>query len=226
MGYAYITQALFERGMLMPGKRGLGFAVGHEPLPAQFASMGCQILATDLDTAHEQAKAWADSDQHAESLDVLNVRGICPPDVFDRSVSFRFVNMNAIPSDLGQFDFVWSSCSLEHLGSLAHGEDFVMNSLRNLKPGGVAVHTTEFNVGSNFFTTKIGGAVIYRRRDIERLAKRIGQAGCSIDLDFTKGNLPIDTFVDLPPYTHEKHLRLKLNGHIATSIGLIIEKPA
>ena len=44
----YISQVLHERGMLQPGKKGLGFAVGKEPLISLFAKMGCDILATDM----------------------------------------------------------------------------------------------------------------------------------------------------------------------------------
>ena len=49
--FCFIAQALDERGMLARGRRGLGFAVGTEPLPAMFASRGCAIVATDLATA-------------------------------------------------------------------------------------------------------------------------------------------------------------------------------
>ena len=46
---AGIAQALYERGKLKPGSRGLGFAVGKEPLSDLFASFGCDVVATDLE---------------------------------------------------------------------------------------------------------------------------------------------------------------------------------
>ena len=46
--FAAINQALSERDMLKPGRKGLGFAVGREPLPSIFASHGVRIVATDL----------------------------------------------------------------------------------------------------------------------------------------------------------------------------------
>jgi hypothetical protein len=46
--YVFITQALFENGFLKQGAKGLGFAVGTEPLPALFAYLDCEILASDL----------------------------------------------------------------------------------------------------------------------------------------------------------------------------------
>src|SRR6266542_2731592 len=58
--FAYVAQALYERGVLGPGKRGLGFAVGQEPLPALFASRGCTIVASDLHTEKVSA-GWKDT---------------------------------------------------------------------------------------------------------------------------------------------------------------------
>ena len=39
--------------------------------------------------------------------------------------AYREVDMRAIPTDLRGFDFAWSSCALEHLGSLGAGMAFV-----------------------------------------------------------------------------------------------------
>ena len=112
----YITQVLWERGLLQPGRRGLGFAVGNEPLVALFASFGCQIVATDLHEKKAQRLGWVDTNQHANSLEVLNQFGVCEPASFRQLVSFRPVDMNAIPDDLRDFDFTWSACSFEHVG--------------------------------------------------------------------------------------------------------------
>ncbi len=76
--------------------------------------------------------------------------------------------MNDIPGDLEGFDFNWSSCSFEHLGSIEKGINFLMNQLKTLKPGGWAVHTTEFNVSSDDKTIESGDTVVYRKKDIEK----------------------------------------------------------
>ncbi len=224
--YCYISQALQERDMLQPGKRGIGFAVGLEPLAALFASYGCEILGTDLQAEEAAKKGWVDTNQHAASLKELNRLGLCPPEAFEALVSFRDVDMRALPDDLGTADFIWSACSFEHLGSLEEGLQFVLNSARLLRPGGVAVHTTEFNVSSNDKTVSDGGVVIYRRQDIEDVTARLEQDGYVIDLDFTDGTLPGDAYVDQYPFKGEVHLKLDLWGHIATSYGLIIHAPA
>lgn len=221
--YCYIAQALHERGMLGPSRRGLGFAVGREPLSALFASLGCEILATDLATDEAREAKWVETGQHADSLDALNDRGICEPGLFRQRVRFRFVDMRCPPEDLGQYDFVWSCCALEHLGTLAAGERFILDSLRYLRPGGVGIHTTEFNLSSNFFTIRRGTSVVFRRRDIERIAAKLRKRGCRITLDFAEGRQPCDLAVDTPPYKQEVHLRLLLGRYTVTSFGLILE---
>jgi hypothetical protein len=60
--YCYIAQALYERGLLAPGRRGLGFGVGKEPLAALFASYGCTIVATDLDPVSALRGGWVQND--------------------------------------------------------------------------------------------------------------------------------------------------------------------
>ncbi len=224
--HVFIARALHERGKLAPGRRGIGFGVGTEPLPATFARLGAAVVATDLDFAEAASAGWLNANQHANSLLSLNKLGLCPADQFAELVSFRVEDMNNISPELhGGFDFTWSSCCFEHLGSIEHGLRFVEESIKLLKPGGVAVHTTEFNLSSNHDTAFEGGCVIFRRRDIDRLAQRLTAAGHKICLDYTEGTGPADQFVDVPPYgQHGKHLRLLLEGFVSTSIGLIVQR--
>ena len=98
------------------------------------------------------------------------------------------------------------------------------NQMDCLRPEGVAVHTTEFNVSSNYKTIARGPLVIFRRRDIEKAAARLRAKGHSIDLDFDSGTSPADLYVDLPPYKEEPHLKLKLGEFVSTSIGLAVRK--
>jgi SAM-dependent methyltransferase len=224
--FFYISQALYERGLLQPGRTGLGFGVGHELLPALFAARGCTIVATDQ-TPDSAAKAgWEKTNEHAHSLAALERPEICPSAVFREHVSFRVADMNHIPEEFAdRFDFCWSACCLEHLGSLAHGIEFVENSLKTLKPGGVAVHTTEFNLSSNLDTIESRDLSIYRKRDIETMVKMIGRAGHQVEpLDLNTGTTVVDGYIDLPPYHEEPHLRLRILQCDCTSIGLIITR--
>ncbi len=224
--WCYIAQSLQERGMLQPGRRGLGFAVGQEPLVSLFANAGCEITATDLDTDRAKSAGWVHTDQHSHDLATLNQHGICDPDDFRRRVTFRHTDMNRIPNDFeGGYDFLWSSCSFEHLGSLALGEQFVYNAMACLKPGGVAVHTTEFNVSSNTRTVDYRTVVIYRRCDMERMVDRLAACGHTIEpFSFETGDLPADRITDVPPYAQNGTLKLLIREYVSTSVGLVVAK--
>ncbi|HLN16794.1 MAG TPA: hypothetical protein VK277_08605 [Acidimicrobiales bacterium] len=222
--WLFICQALDEHSMLAPGRRGLGFGVGKEPLVALFASLGCQIVASDLDPDEAAAGGWAASGaEYAGGLTGLNDHGLCPSELFEERVAFRFVDMRQIPSDLAGFDFTWSSCAFEHLGTIEAGLEFVVDQVRCLRTGGVAVHTTEFNVSPGNGTITEGPTVLYRREHLEELAIRLRRLGCRITLDLTEGVAPADRHVDLPPFS-ETHLRTVLGEYATTSVALVIEK--
>lgn len=223
--FCYVLEVLEQQGCLQPGRRGLGFGVGHEPLPAVMAARGCAVVATDLPHEQAHAKGWAATDQHGRDLDYLNDRQICPPDLFRTQVELRYLDMNNVPYDLQNFSFVWSCCALEHLGSLAHGLSFVERSVACLEPGGIAVHTTEFNLASNQDTLDSEGTAIYRRRDMEALADRLIKKGHRIwPLNFHPGEGPLDRHVDVPPYSSDTHLKLAVAGHHCSSFGMIVQR--
>ncbi len=222
--FCYILQALATTGALAPGNRGVGYGVGQEPLPAVLASYGCEVLATDLDVRTAETMGWTATQEHASEKGALNSRDICDPEQFDQLVDFRVVDMNMIPSDIRDFDFTWSACALEHLGSLDHGRRFVENTLKTLRPGGVAIHTTELNCSSDSETISEGLTVLFRSRDIIELCQLLETQGHEMTLNLHRGNLPVDHYVDVPPYNAEKHLKLLLEGFVTTSVGLIIRK--
>ena len=230
--FVMMAKALEERGLLVPGNKGLGFGVGTEPLPAYFASKGCEILATDQAITNDNAKNWIGSSQLCTSLQDLNNRRICPDDLFKRNVKFRNVDMNYIPADMDYYDFVWSSCALEHLGTLQNGLWFIMRTAALLMPGGVAVHTTEFNLSSNNETNTNSLNNIYREQDIDALIQTIRGLGLvTADPDYTRGKHNYDLYVDNwaggwnDGSENKPHLNLKVDGFDATSLILIIEKP-
>ncbi|TFW10114.1 methyltransferase domain-containing protein [Oxalobacteraceae bacterium OM1] len=223
--WCYISEALAERGMLRPGMRGLGFAVGQEPLTAMYARMGASIVATDLFAEKAEESGWVTTGQHAGDTAALNNRGLCDEREFNRLVTFQFADMNNIGTGFDeQFDFVWSSCAFEHLGSIEKGLQFVQNAMRCLKPGGYAVHTTEFNLSSDADTVESGDTVLFRKRDIESLIAALREQGHAIDIDWANGNGYADQTIDLPPYKQEVHLRVQIQQYVVTSIGLIVRK--
>lgn len=225
--WVFILQALKQHGLLHPGRRGVGFGVGKEPIPALLAKNGCTVLATELNIERPSKDGWVKGRNLKQQLQALNDKGICEADQFESLVSHRDVDMNHIPDNIQDFDFTWSSCALEHLGSLKHGADFIINSLRCLKPGGLAVHTTEFTF-SRKITVQKGSSVYYRKSDIISLAEELAVKGHELTLNFSKGKRFLDWYIDIPPYRNHRHLKLLVSKQskllIATSIGLIVKK--
>lgn len=222
--FCFILAALDSQGMLIAGNRGLGFGVGQEPLPAVFARRGMKITATDAPMDVETIQGWGTSGQHATGLRALDRPNIIPFEQLEQRVEFRFADMNAIPDELLGYDFCWSSCALEHLGSLDNGLRFIEDSLRTLRSGGYAVHTTEFNLTSNDATLESSSLSLYRKRDFEAVASRLTAAGHHVfPLNFHPGGKTVDQHIDLPPYALP-HLKLELAQYVTTSFGLVVRK--
>jgi SAM-dependent methyltransferase len=229
----YVAQALFAAGKLVPGSRGLGFGCGEEPLPSLFAKYGVRVLATDLEADRPEAEVWRLTDQHASTVEVMRRLDICPDPQLLANIEFRAADMNAIPPEFdNQFDFCWSACALEHLGSLDNGLTFIERSLRTLKVGGVAVHTTEFTFDQGK-TIDNYPTVLYQQHHLLQLTDRLRAKGYEVaEFDFSSGSGVLDRFVDLPPFTndmligpaHYAHLKLLLDGYTCTSVGIIIIK--
>ena len=146
-------------------------------MPSYFADHGVFVTVTDLEPTEAAAQGWIDTSQHTSSRDAAYHAHLVSREHFDRYVSLRYVDMNAIPSDLRDFDFCWSICALEHIGSIQKGLDFIENSLRTLRSGGVAVHTTEFNFLNDERTIDDWPTVLFQKQHFRLLAERLERQG-------------------------------------------------
>jgi FkbM family methyltransferase len=206
--YVYILRCLEVAGMLQAGRRGLGFGCEGDPLVAVLAAQGCEVVATDRDVDHIAG-------------DRLNGRGACGMDEFRARVTLRGVDMRALADDLRDFDFVWSCGGPERQGSRAAALAFLARSLRCLRPGGFAVHTTAFNLSSNTETLESPELSVLLRQDVEHLAADLSKHGDRMwPLNFNPGDTPVDRFVDTPPYRGEPHLRVRYGPFVVTSLGI------
>ncbi len=221
--WVYILQVLEEHDMLQPGRTGLGFGVGKEPIAAYAALRGAHVLATDLPSDEERVAEWQRTNEHATVVADLNASVICPPATFNANVSFRPIDMRAIPDDLGTFDFVWSSCAMEHLGSLDAGLDFFHRQIAFLKPGGIGVHTTEYRVDPHAETLSSGLTVLYQRPHLEQLTYDVRKLGHHMRTTFMLGDAPEDLHVDEWPYT-PTHIRTETLGYVHPSFGLWMQR--
>lgn len=235
--FCFVLQSLYDHGHIRAGARGLGFGCGTEPIPSYLAAHDLTITATDQAAQSAKRGGWLQSGQHATAADQAFMPHLIDRARFDRNVAMRVVDMNAIPDDLVDFDFCWSICALEHLGTIKHGLDFIQNSLKTLRPGGLSVHTTEFNISDDGPTIDNWPAVAFQRRHIEKLAARLRAQGHKVaPFDFSLGGGPLDRFVDLPPFHHDlpdhigewlgppAHLKVAFSGMVVTCIGIAIEK--
>lgn len=237
----YVPQAIYEKFENIRGKKGIVFGAGEEPLPALFASKGAEITVTDLHPDKVAGMGWAESNQHTDSLEKVYYENIIDRKTFKEKVSLRYVDMNDISSDLdGEYDFCWSVCALEHLGSIQNGLDFIENSLRTLKPGGLSVHTTEYNYTNEVESLDNWPTVFFQDKHFKQLAEKLKGKGYEFaELSFDIGNKPLDRYIDIPPYSEGEgwitkanwgnvnqhaHLKLSVDGFPCTSFGMIINK--
>jgi hypothetical protein len=239
--FAFLLQCLYEHGMLLPDKKGIGFGCGEEPIASYLASKRVDTLVTDLDVKKVRGAGWIETGQHLSSLEMSYRPELCSRELFDRHVRHDFVDMNTLPQKYeGRFDFCWSVCAMEHLGSIDKGLAFVENSLKMLKPGGIAIHTTEYNYLSTDTTIDNRPTVLFLRKHFESLARRIESAGHVFSgPSFDTGSGCLDRFIDLPPYSlgegplrkeqwshvnQASHLKLSIDGYACTCFGIIIKK--
>ncbi len=133
------------------------------------------------------------------------------------------IDMNKLPEEIlnGEYDFVYSSSSLEHIGSVKLGQEFILHAMKALKKGGIAVHTTELAVNSLEKTDKFGHMSVWLKRDVEWLATQLETQNCRL--------LPVEyaidkAAVDILPYSQSNHFILKAQNTLHTSISFVIEK--
>lgn len=232
--FAFIAQVLYGNDLLRTGRRGVGFGCGREPLASFFAAQGCSVLATDLSAHDSRSRNWSCGDQHADSVENVWVRSLCSEEAARRNLRFQSADMNDVPEELhGRFDFCWSSCALEHLGSIENGLRFIRHSARCLKLGGIAVHTTEYNLEAG---RKLDNhpTVLFQRSDLDRLAMDLAEEGVQLQPIVERGgDAFLDGYVDTPPYPNPNsvgstlsmlHLRLVVASFRTTSVGLVMRR--
>lgn len=219
---AWIVSLLATQGMIAAGKQAIGFGVGRERIPSLLASRGVRVLASDLPHVSEDVQLPPGAQQmalfHPEILHLED---------FEAMVGYRDIDMNHLPADLdGQFDFCWSASAVDRLGSLAAASAFLEESLRVLKPGGIAAHTFTLNITSDIATVDHPTLAVLRRRDLEALAAQIQAQGHEmLPVNLHPGLEPQDAEVatkpDGPPRPKQRHGAL-----VVTSFGLALRKAA
>jgi SAM-dependent methyltransferase len=224
--FALILAIVDRCGLYRAGARGIGFGVGSEPLAAAFARGGVDVVATDQPA--DQGRAWDRTGQLMHGLANLSYPHIVDDEELARRVTVRPVDMNELPADLGQFDFTWSSCVIEHLGSPALGLEFVRKSASLLRPGGVGIHTTEMELVPRETTMDYGHCAVYRPDDLLGLEQQLLADGFDVDFNLhVPMDSPEDRFISPanPKIPDPSHLKLAIGDSISTSFGIVVRRP-
>ncbi|KAI8802864.1 hypothetical protein BJ742DRAFT_831721 [Cladochytrium replicatum] len=221
---AYIAHVVESLNLCGPGKRGMTWGAGKERLVSYFASKNCDILASD----HNEEDAWRSNwSQQKAAKEKLYYPHLIDKQTFEKRVWFRHQDLNHMPIDLRySFDFVWTVRTVEHIGSILLGQRFIMNSLDMLRPGGVAMHSFEFTLSSDSRTVDHGSFVLWRKRDVERLAASLRELRYEVfPIVWGAGSHRVDKSPDEAPYKHYDHVKLVLAEHIVTSFIIVVRKP-
>jgi SAM-dependent methyltransferase len=198
---------------LAPEATALGIGCGHEELMYFLANRIGKVVATDLyEGGYLGGEGEADVLQHPAKYAPFRFR--------EDHLEVRQMNALALQFEAGSFDFVFCLSSLEHFGSNGDKLTALREMHRVLKPGGVAVLTTEIVLN------RLGRGSQYFQRDT--LTRLIGAAGFALDgaVDFCVEQeysarplaLPMDAFA-VP------HVVLRNFHTIYTSIALFLMKP-
>lgn len=245
--WTFTIQSLWNLGLLNRGTpaAGIGFGCGTEPLIPLLANFNVSLLATDLTSESELAKTWRETGQNTGNLERLFNPHLVSRADFEARIRYRDMDMTNLPLEelAGNYDFAWSSCALEHLGSKQKGIDFILNSSRCLKPGGIAVHTTEYD---HTGTCQVDNwpTVLYTQSDIRELQSQLAASGMELLApSFQQSGYFIDGYVDIPPYplnadfdhsffqpdgtpseSSIPQVNLSIDGFKATSYALIVRR--
>jgi len=221
----------------------LGFGVGRDPLAVWFASRGAVVVATDK-PEETTSDDWKLTGQHASGKDQLR-RLKSTTDGDWKRITYMPCDMNDIAVKWAGgvdmlYDLTWSCGSFEHIGGIQASIDFFVRQMACLKPGGVAVHTTEYSTLHTMLDSP--DLCLLRSCDIAIIARRLAEQGdLLLPFDPTPGNEPADFYIDRPPYPGNLvtpvegaipasaklgaigpwHLSMEVGGHATTSIVLI-----
>jgi hypothetical protein len=222
--FTVVLQALYEAGVLTRDAKLLGFGVGGEPLPSYLASLGVSVVATDLP-------------EEAERDRVLNPAFV-PGEAFDARVEVSNLDMRRLDdATLRGFDGCWSCSVINTLSTADEAFDTLIGAMDVLRPGGVAVHTTDFAFADDVaFCPR--GELAFTRSFFERVADGLNGRGHTVSaLSFDLGGHPLDGYVDLEPYEVDgaeawrnlwaegrgaPHLKLRHVDLLKTSFVLIV----
>ncbi|MET3713208.1 hypothetical protein ABIC65_003938 [Sphingomonas trueperi] len=162
---AIILQALRYYGALSSGApRGLCFDRAARALPAYVASQGGSMTVI-RDGLGSQA-----GDDSGDGLGPLHRPSVCTPKVFESSVHLATAATLARGEEVADYDFLWSRNISDTVESKAAFPHFLLDSMRYLRFGGIAIHLLRYGTSQQANPAAGGGPIHFSRPEIERLA--------------------------------------------------------
>ncbi|NJR66195.1 MAG: methyltransferase domain-containing protein [Leptolyngbyaceae cyanobacterium CRU_2_3] len=134
--YIQVYNGLNHLGLLNGKTHALGLGVGTEPLIYAFTNVCQKVVATDL----YNSQNWSTASLPTDAVYQAN----CFPYERDRLI-VQHMDMTHVEYPDESFDFIWSCCSIEHVGTFEELHRVYQEIHRVLKPGGIAALTTEYN---------------------------------------------------------------------------------
>jgi SAM-dependent methyltransferase len=208
--------ALARLGCLRPSAHALGVAAGHEPPIYWLASRVAQVYATDLYSGVFVG--------HEASPDVLRDPDKYAPYPYPRE-RVRFLPMSGTHICFGDqtIDFVFSFCSIEHFGSRANSRRALQEMARVLRPGGVAVVSTEVLLNDVAPQPEIFSPW-------ELYEELVAPSGLLLIGDIAPANLapycadPVDTSDPASTAASRPHFVLRAEEALFTSVMMVLQK--
>ncbi len=212
---AVVLQTFHEAGVLRPDAKVLGFGVGDEALPSYLASIGLHVVATDLPGVTDTAACW--------KPDLLT------REQFEERVEVSDLDMRRLDdATLRDLDACWSCSVLNEMASPEAAADTAILTLDVLRPGGVAVHVTEFAFADND-PVQHPQTLCFTRAFFEKLAEALTGRGHHVSrLDFSPGAHPLDGYIDTEPFGETfggqapPHLKILSGAELRTSFALTV----
>ena len=208
---------LARLGCIRPAARALGVAAGHEPVIYWLANRVAGVYATDLYDGR-----FADNEA---TPDVLRDPGQYAPYPYPRE-RVHFLPMSGTHACFADetFDFVFSFCSIEHFGSRQNSLRSLQEMARVLRPGGVAVVSTE--------------VLLHDQAPLEEIFSPweiyetlIAPSGLLMIGDIAPADLgpycanPINLLLADDLRSPRPHFVLRFDEHLFTSVMFFLQKP-
>ena len=146
--FAMIFLALRKLGFLEADKTGLSMGGGTERVLYSIAKHVKKLFVTDL---YDENTSW-DCARTLNPDDLI--KNNMPSEITTNNITALKMDMRSLDFEDNTFDFCYSSCAFEHIGSFDDFGQHLDEVYRCLKPEGVYVFTTELQLGNTTIQDK------------------------------------------------------------------------